>query len=116
MTPLDFYAAVAPLTTAVLRLAPSITAALPRRWQWVPAVVIAGALEAVACAGLGKSWADVGLAGLLAALTAGPGAIGLHHALKRLAPPPPLPEEEIEVVWDDQVELINHAAKASRGA
>jgi len=83
-----WYPAAAGVITLLLalfrRVAPATWDRLPRRWQWVPAVVLAMLGAFVDGYAQGVSWrVALALAGY-AALTAGMAAIGLVHAGKRV--------------------------------
>ncbi len=84
-----WYPAAAGIVTLLLalfrRVAPETWARLPRRWQWVPAVVLAALGAFVDAYASGVSWRIALVLTAYGAVTAGLGAIGLLHAAKRVA-------------------------------
>lgn len=86
------------LLLVLRRVAPAQWARLPRRWQWVPAVLLAllgGATEAIV---RGADWRETLAAALYAVIAVGLPAIGLYHSSKRIGPGggPELPALELE--------------------
>ena len=83
-----WYPAAAGVITLLLalfrRIAPATWDRLPRRWQWVPAVVLATLGAFVDGYAQGVPWRVALALAAYAALTAGMAAIGLAHAGKRV--------------------------------
>jgi hypothetical protein len=72
------------LLTLARRISPEVWARVPRRWQWAPPValaVLAGFGEGYSS---GASWGVALALGVYAGLSAGTGAIGAHHAIRRV--------------------------------
>lgn len=83
-----WYPAAAGVITLLLalfrRIAPATWERLPRRWQWVPAVVLATLGAFVDGYAQGVPWRVALALAAYAALTAGAAAIGLVHVTKRV--------------------------------
>lgn len=83
-----WYPAIAGAITLLLvllrRVAPETWARLPRRWQWVPAVVLAALAAFADAATSGVTWRVALALTAYSVLSAGMTAIGLHHAAKRV--------------------------------
>jgi hypothetical protein len=99
-----WYPAAAGIVTLLLalfrRVAPETWARLPRRWQWVPAVLLAALGAFVDAYASGVSWRIALVLTGYGAVTAGLGAIGLLHTAKRMADKPP-PSDEVPVTVED---------------
>lgn len=67
------------------RVGPSVWDRIPRRWQWAPAVVLAGAAAFVGAWQTGAGWQEAASVAIYVAITGGGAAVGIHHSGKRLA-------------------------------
>lgn len=83
-----WYPAIAGAITLLLvllrRISPETWDRLPRRWQWVPAVVLAALAAFVDAASSGVTWKVALALTFYSVLSAGMAAIGLHHSTKRV--------------------------------
>jgi len=84
-----WYPLAAALLTVLIglwrKLQPNVWSRIPTRWQWLPAVLVAGGGGFIDAASHGATWVFAVVTAVYAMLSGGVTAIGLAHTAKRVS-------------------------------
>jgi hypothetical protein len=76
--------AITLLLTLARRISPEAWTRVPRQWQWVPPVLLAALGGFAEGYSTGAAWSVALALAVYAGMSAGTGAIGAYHALRRV--------------------------------